>query len=199
MTSHRAIRHHQDYPERLEAKLVKDYFFVRETEENIYIQDVIDIDDFIRKIVPPKTSSTDIFEFSVFLYGYYNEKHIGIRKKTVLFPLFLQGNNIYKQSIHYENEDYLLSFSHYPTNQNYWHFELFTMDSTNHKIPRGRKRDKNLAKFIIRQYVKNAICQKSEVIPFQRDDFDKKIYPFRHFFRTALMKDKKIAIFKQTE
>ena len=163
----------QDYPAELNSEDVKDYYFVRETEDNLYIQDNLTSDDFIRKIIPPHTSSTDVFELSVFLYGYYNEKHIGIRKQGV-FPLFLKAKKLYEQSILYENEHYVLSFYHCPTDENYWHFQLYTVDSDNNKIPRNTKksRDKNLAKLIIREYIKKAICQKSEVVPFQRSDFD---------------------------
>jgi hypothetical protein len=184
ISSSRAIRYYKDYPV-LSGEEISHCSFVRETETNLYIQDNFNADDFIRKIIPLKTSSADVFELSVFLYGYFNEKHIGIRKPGRFFPLFLRVNKLYKRSILYENEYYTLSFFHSPNETNYWHFQLDTVDSTNKKIPRdtGKAREKRLAKFIIREYIKKAICKKSEVIPFQRLDFDRKIKPVRYFFK----------------
>ena len=180
----RAIRLHKNYPI-LNGEEVKDCSFVRETEDNLYLQNNLKADDFLRKIIPSKMSSADVFDWSVFLYGYYNEKHIGIRKSGVFYPLFLQAKKLYKQSIYFENEHYVLSFSHYPTCKNYWHFQLYTLDSDNNEIPRNTRktRDKKLARFIIREHIKKAICQKSEVVPFQRRDFDKRIKPVQYFFK----------------
>jgi hypothetical protein len=186
--SPRAIRSEKGYP-LLNGDDVKDCFFVRETENNIYeIHDNLDIDDFIRKIVPAESSSTDIFDFSVFLYGYYSEKHIGIRKAGIFYPLFLRTNRLYEQSIFYEGNSFVLSFLHYPTNENYWHFQLYTTDNTGRKIPRDtkKKREKNLAKFIVGEYVKEAICPKSEVVPFRRSYFDKRIRPVQYFLKSCM-------------
>lgn len=187
ISSSRAIRYYGDYP-KLSGEEISHCSFVRETETNLYIQDILNDDDFIRKIIPLKTSSADVFELSVYLYGYFNEKHIGIRKPGRFFPLFLQVNELYRRSIQYDNEHYILSFSHCPDLTNYWHFQLYTVDSTNQKIPRDTKktREKNLAKFIIREYIKKAISKKSEVIPFKRQDFDRKIKPVRYFFKCLL-------------
>ena len=185
----RAIRPYKNYPI-LNGEEIKDCSFVRETEDNLYLQDNPNIDDFIRKIIPQKTSLTDIFEWSVFLYGYYNEKHIGKRKKGVCFPLFLQASKLYRQPIDYYNDDvqYELSFSHNPTCKNYWHYQLFTIDNAKNKIPRDTKkaRYRNLAKHIIRVYIKKAVCHKSEVLPFQRCDFDKKIKPVQYFIKSII-------------
>lgn len=180
----RAIRYYPDYPI-LSGEEICHCSFVRETETNLYIQKNLTADDYIRIIIPSKTSSADVFELSVFLYGYFNEKHIGIRKPGRFFPLFLRVNELYKRSIQYENELYILSFSHCPNTANYWHFQLNTVDSSNIRIPRDarKSREKNLAKLIIREYIKKAICTKSEVIPFQRRDFDRKIKPVRYFIK----------------
>ena len=183
----RAIRYYRDYPI-LSGEEINHCSFVRETETNLYIQDNLNADDFIRKIIPLKTSSTDIFELSVYLYGYFKEKHIGLRKPGRFFPLFLRVNELYRQAIRYEDENYILSFSHCPDPTNYWHFQLNTVDSSNQKIPRDARktREKNLAKFIIREYIKKAICKKSEVISFKRPDFDRKIKPVQYFFKCLL-------------
>ena len=183
----RAIRPYKSYPV-LSGEDIKDCSFVRETEDNLYNQDDPIIEDFIRMIIPSKTSLTDIFEWSVFLYGYYNEKHIGKRKQGVFYPLFLQVRKLYGQAINYNNEHYELSFSHCPTCNNYWHFQLFTIDNANNKIPRDTKktRYKRLAEHIIQEKIIKAVCQKSEVVPFQRHDFDKKIKPVQYFFKSLI-------------
>lgn len=175
-----AIRSHEKYPEKLNEVDVLDYSFVRETEENLYIQNNLDINDFIRKVVPSNTSFTDIFEFSLYLYGYYNEQHLGIRNKKFCFPLFLKADKLYNKSINFNDESFLLSFTHIPEISNYWHFQLFTIDRENNRIPRDtkRKKDRKLAEFIFRQFIKNAICQKSEVKPYHNQDFDKVISSF---------------------
>jgi len=182
--SSRAIRPHRGYPV-LRGEEIIDYSFVRETETNLYIQENLNADDFIRKLIPPPTPSTDVFELSVFLYGYYNKKHIGIRKPGTFFLLFLLVKKLYKRTILYQGENYTLSFSHCPTRLNYWHFQLYTVDNIGNKIPRGTKkpRYKNLARFIAREYIKRAICKESDAIPFHRSDFDKKIKPVQYFFR----------------
>jgi len=181
----RAIRPHKNYPVKLNEADILDYFFIRETEENLYLQDDLDINDFIRKLVPSKTSRTDIFEYSVYLYGYYNEKHLGIRNKIFCFPLYLKANMLYNKQMSYNNESYVLSFTHIPEKLNYWHFQLYIVDSENNKIPRntGKPKDKKLAEFVFRQYIKKAICQKSETIPFKHHYFDKVIKPFHYFIR----------------
>jgi len=185
--SSRALRYYRDYPI-LSGEEIRDCSFVRETETNLYIQDNLNADDFIREIIPRETSSTDVFELSVSLYGYFNEKHIRIRKQGRFFPLFLRVNKLYERSIRYEDEPYILSFSHCPTTTNYWHFQLNTVDSANKKIPRDAKkpREKNLARFIIRKYIREAICKKSEVTSFQRRDFDRKIKPVQYFFKVLI-------------
>ena len=166
------IRPQKIFPKEINAKEVKDYFFIRETEENLY---ELEADDFIRKIIPSNTSSTDIFEFSIFLYGYYNEEHLGIRNQTQCFPLYLQANILYERQIYFKDEYFMLSFYHFPTSDNYWHFQLYTLDNNNIKIPRNTKKthDKNLAKFIAREYIKKAVCSKTDVMPFHRSDFEK--------------------------
>jgi len=180
----RIIRPHKKYPRKLNAPDILDYNFVRETEENLYLQDDLDINDFIRKVVPSGTSKTDIFEYSVYLYGYYKEKHLGIRNKNFSFPLYLKANKLYNRSMTYENESYRMSFSHTPDNFNYWHFQLYTVDSTNNRIPRNTRKTKErkLVDFIFRQFIKKAICQKSEATPYQHRDFDKIIRPLYYFF-----------------
>lgn len=180
----RAIRPHKNYPVKLNETDILAYSFIRETEENFYIQEDLDINDFIRKIVPANTSKTDIFEYSVYLYGYYNEKHVGIRNKSFSFPLFFKANKLYNMPIIYDDESYLLSFSHVPEKCNYWHFQLYTVDSAQNRIPRNTRKpkDRKLAEFVFRQFIKKAICQKSEAIPFKHRDFDKVIKPLCYFF-----------------
>lgn len=64
---------------------VKEYYFVRETDHNLYdkIKELGDrpinvLDDLITEEIRGKSSSTEVFELSIFLYGIFAEKHLGI-------------------------------------------------------------------------------------------------------------------------
>jgi hypothetical protein len=55
---------------------------VRETTTNVYPfleKAGYEPDDILPFVVAPQPSLREVFELSVFLYGYYEEKHIGIR------------------------------------------------------------------------------------------------------------------------
>ena len=92
-------------------------------------------DDDLRFIVAPQPSLREVFESSLFLYGYYDERHCGIRVhdaalyagwteeqeelaaediqfiREALWPLFLAARKLDRQAI----------FSHKPACANYWH------------------------------------------------------------------------------
>lgn len=180
----------RSYPPALSENEVLPYCLVRETQDNLYplLEKDYEGDDIIRKIVEPQYSG-EVFELSVFLYGYYAEDHVGIRVDDpslyeswspdlpdlstqniafsckALFPLYLSAENFYQKTIQFNNEPFLLSFSHKPTRVNYWHFQLWTQDANGNYIARGKK--KILAKHILEQYVVRAICPKSEIKKFQ--------------------------------
>ncbi|MHC6202770.1 hypothetical protein ACYULU_06210 [Breznakiellaceae bacterium SP9] len=200
----------QSYPV-LSGDDILECYFIRKTPDNIYLflKQGYTEKEIIRKIFKPMTPSRDVFEFSVFLYGYYDDKnHVDIRvvdisldkdwentlpdiptssvkyEKETAFPLFLTVAELYNQSIDFNGKQYLLSFSHKPTCANYWHFQLWTQDtSTGKYIPREltglssaeKKHIENLAKHILIKHITKAICPKSDAKPFQRDDFDKAI------------------------
>jgi hypothetical protein len=154
-------------------------------------------DDIVRFIVAPQPSLREVFELSVFLYGYYDERHTGIRvsdsalyadwtpeqpeltaddisfSQEAVYPLFLSVDRLNRQELDFNGETYLLSFSHRPTRVNYWHFELWTEDSEGGRIPRDKSNahTKYLAKSILEYLSTEAICQKTEVKRFNRDDF----------------------------
>jgi hypothetical protein len=48
-------------------------------------------DDILPLIVAPQPSLREVFELSVFLYGYYDEQHIGIRVNDA--ALYTNWNN----------------------------------------------------------------------------------------------------------
>jgi hypothetical protein len=173
---------------------VSSFFFIRETKYNLYeyLDQNLDKDDIIRKIIEPQASEREVFDLSLFLYGYYYEDHCGIRVsdeslynlwtnnmpyihfqninyiKKDMFPLYLKARTLYNRSINYNEEQFILSFSHRPTRANYWHFQLWTKnEKTGEYIPREKKRLKNLAKHILEQYIINAICPQSETIKFK--------------------------------
>jgi hypothetical protein len=159
---------HQSNPVLPEYEVSK-YNFVRETQEDIYIflEQGLPLKDIIKKIIAPHPSEREVFEFSVFLYGYYDKSCVGIRvldgslynfwtddmsailcssicyTRTAFFPLFLCAEKLYQKQIDLEDMDgrsthYLLSFSHKPTRINYWHFQLYTKDDEDNYIPRDK-------------------------------------------------------------
>jgi hypothetical protein len=190
----------QSYPT-LENEDIKDNAFVRETKIDVYpllSKTGYEPDDILPLVVAPQPSLREVFELSVFLYGYYDEQHIGIRvNDTALYadwnkelpelkvgevkasqenayPLFLAASKLNQQKIEYNEETHLLSFSHKPTRVNYWHFELWIKDSSGNRIPRDKSntRIKYLAKSILEYIIAEAVIFKSSVKPFKRSDFE---------------------------
>jgi len=176
--------------------------FVRETAIDLYPilrRNGFAPEDVVRHVVAPQPSLREVFELSVFLYGYYDELHVGIRvddaalyqdwtesapdiqtaavafTRQKAYPLFLRVEKLDKQEIDFNGEPYLLAFSHKPSRANYWHFQLWTRDSVGRCIPRDKSgaRMKHLARSILEYIVAEAICAKDEVRRFQRDDFDR--------------------------
>jgi hypothetical protein len=173
---------------------VSKYNFVRETLENMYVflAQNIPLKELIPKIIAPQLSEREVFELSVFLYGYYDESHVGIRvsddslyalwtpelsdipacsikySQRTAFPLYLSAEKLHKKPVDFNDKLLFFSFSHKPTRANYWHFQFYTKDSEGNCIPRDKSNRhlKRLAKHILEQYVMKAICPKSEVKKF---------------------------------
>jgi hypothetical protein len=149
----------KDYPNLLNNEDVLLYNFVRETEEDIYslLDPDTPLEEVIKKIIAPQHKN-EVFEFSVNLYGIYDESHVGIRAsdefnttwnndmsdlsandvhhfKKDFYPLYLMIEKLYQQQICLLNtqgkevHNYMLSFSHKPLRANYWHFQLYTKDT----------------------------------------------------------------------
>jgi dTDP-4-dehydrorhamnose 3,5-epimerase-like enzyme len=179
---------------------ILDNTLVRETTANLYLllgKKGYTPDDILPFIVAPQPSLREVFELSLFLYGYYDEQHCGIRvndktlyadwtveqpelaAETIQFiqenawPLFLAAQKLDRQVIDFNGEDHLLSFSHKPTRVNYWHFELWIKDSVGVRIPRGKNNAhaKYLAKSLLEYIITEAVVLKTEVKPFKRPDF----------------------------
>jgi hypothetical protein len=185
----------------LENNEVSSCFFIRETPVDIYAfiaKPGYEPDDMLPLIVAPQFFLREVFELSLFLYGYYDEHHIGIRAddttlyedweknqpelkvedirftQKIAYPLFLAASKLDHQEIEYNGEAHTLSFSHRPTRINYWHFELWIKDSAGNRIPRDKSNahTKYLAKVILEYIVVEAISSKADTIPFRRSDFD---------------------------
>jgi hypothetical protein len=133
---------------------VLDYHFIREIKMDVYklLEVNYMVDDIIRKIIEPQPSLNEVFDLSVFLYGCYEKRHIGIRvndkslyadwindssdisagdikySQEEMFPLFLNAGKLYQKTINFKEELFLLSFSHKSTRVNYWRFQLWTKD-----------------------------------------------------------------------
>jgi hypothetical protein len=188
----------------LEKKEVSSCSFIRETPVDIYAflaKPGYEPDDMLTLIVAPQFSLREVFELSLFLYGYYDERHIGIRvddtahyadweknqpelraedirfTQKIAYPLFFAASKLDHQEIEYNGEAHTLSFSHRPTRVNYWHFELWVKDSSGNRIPRDKSNahTKYLAKVILEYIVVEAVSSKADAIPFKRSDFDNAI------------------------
>jgi hypothetical protein len=185
----------------LENNVVIDNALVRETVLDVYqflAKTGYEPDDVLPLIVAPQLSFREVFELSTFLYGYYTEQHIGIKvedaalytdwnkdmeellaekikfKQDKAYPCFLAVSKLNMQEIDFNGEKHILSFSHKPTRINYWHFELWVMDSEGNRIPRDKSNahTKYLAKSILEYIVCETVLDKSAVIPFKRADFE---------------------------
>ena len=168
---------------------------VRETTTDLYFflgKERYTPDDILPFIVAPQPSLREVFELSLFLYGYYDEWYCGIRVNDMAlytdwtgeqpeltaeniqftqenaWPLFLTAKKLDKQIIDFNGEEHLLSFSHKPTRVNYWHFELWVKDSTGVRIPRDKSNahTRHLAKSILEYIITEAVISKAEVKPF---------------------------------
>jgi hypothetical protein len=180
---------------------IMDCALVRETLIDLY--PILDKrgytpDDIVQHIVAPNPSLREVFELSVFLYGYYDERHTGIRAaesalyagwtneqpglraediqfvQESAYPLFLRSGKLDRQEIDFNGEQHFLSFSHRPSRINYWHCQLATQDSAGNRIPRDKSNahTKYLAKSLLEYIVTEAVCFKPDAKRFKREDFD---------------------------
>jgi hypothetical protein len=190
----------QTYPV-LKNDDVKDNALVRETIADVYqflTKPGYEPDDIISLVVVPQPSLREVFALSTFLYGYYEDQHIGIRvNDTALYadwkkelpelaaddiqffqekasPLFLAAIKLDQQEIDFNEETHILSFNHKPTRINYWHFELWVKDSTGKRIPRDKSNahTKYLARSILEYIISEAVLLKTSVNVFKRSDFE---------------------------
>jgi hypothetical protein len=186
----------------LANKEITNCAFIRETLIDLYpilTRRGYTPDDIIRHIVAPNPSLREVFELSVFLYGYYDERYIGIRVvdstlyadwtneqpelqaediqfvQEVVHPFFLKAEKLDKQEIDFNGEQYLFSFSHKPSRVNYWHCELWIKDSVGNRIPREKSNahTKYLARSLLEYIATEATCLKSDATRFKREDFER--------------------------
>jgi len=180
---------------------VKDNALVRETIVDVYqflTKPGYEPDDILPLVVAPQLSLREVFALSIFLYGYYEDQHIGIRVndaalyadwnkelpeltaddiqffQETAFPLYLAAIKLDRQEIDFNGETHVFSFSHKPTRVNYWHFELWVKDSAGNRIPRDKSNahTKYLAKSILEYIISEAVLLKTQVKIFKCSDFD---------------------------
>jgi len=190
----------QTYPV-LKNDDVKNNALVRETKVDVYqflTKPGYEPDDILHFVVAPQPSLREVFELSTFLYGYYEDQHIGIRVndaalyadwnkelpelkaddikffQEIAFPLYLAAIKLDRQEIDYNGETHILSFSHKPTRVNYWHFELWVKDSSRNRIPKDKSNahTKYLAKSILEYIISEAVLLKTQVNVFKSSDFE---------------------------
>jgi hypothetical protein len=190
----------QTYPI-LKNEDIKDNALVRETMVDVYkflAKPGYEPDDILSLVVAPSPSLREVFELSTFLYGYYEDQHIGIRvndaalyadwnkelpelrvddiqfSREKVFPLFLAAIRLDRQEIDFNGEIHILSLSHKPTRVNYWHFELWIKDGNGNRIPKDKSNAhiKYLAKSIMEYIISEAVLLKTSVNVFKRSDFE---------------------------
>jgi hypothetical protein len=137
---------HQSYPI-LKNEDVRENALTRETVKDVYQfleKSGYEPDDILPFVIAPHPSLREVFELSAFLYGYYEDQHIGIRvedatyyadwnkdlpelraedinfSRVEAYPLFLAAAKLDRQEIDFNGETHILSFSHKPTRVNYW-------------------------------------------------------------------------------
>ncbi|GBU27818.1 hypothetical protein R84B8_01359 [Treponema sp. R8-4-B8] len=176
---------------------VRDNALVRETTVDVYqflTKQGYEPDDILPLVIAPQPSLREVFDLSTFLYGYFEERHIGIRVndaalyadwnnelpelmadeiqfyQETAFPLYLAAAKLDRQEIDFNGETHILSFSHKPTRVNYWHFELWVKDSAGNRIPRDKSNahTKYLAKSILEYIISEAVLLKTQVNIFKR-------------------------------
>lgn len=142
------------------------YVFVRETEEDLYSQLILGTVinwDVLKKIVPTGMSHTDLFEMSLYPYGFIPN----IKKFN--YQIFFSCEKLKYLPIEYPNQDgkseyYTLSYEYSPNVDNPCHFQIFVKDEKGCKLPREvedsktKKRNSKLAKYIILNVLKDAVC-----------------------------------------
>lgn len=154
---------------------VKDYYFIRETEKDVYkmfqeageegkeqIYAAVE-----KEIKGASRPSSEVFEMSLFLYGIFNEKHIGIivedkkltkkdwssgekvtrfvpfSRNNAKFPLYLKCSTMFNRNkLEFEGHSYELSYEHKPNLANYWHFQIYSTECNN-RIVRDLNKYKN--------------------------------------------------------
>ena len=109
---------------RIESSSILENGFIREVESDIYPlleQEAVEPDFFVELIIGNKSSKKEVFELSLFLYGIFNEEHIGIFVNSDYayidwnflddvpgdiefnirerYPLFLKADALYLQNI----------------------------------------------------------------------------------------------------
>lgn len=183
---------------RIESNSVLENGFIREVESDIYPlleQEAVEPDFFVELIIGNKSSKKEVFELSLFLYGIFNEEHIGIFVNSDYayidwnflddvpgdiefnirerYPLFLKADALYLQNITFLDKNAnqeincVLSYEHRPNLVNYWHFQLFT-EENNKRLTRdiGQKKYSRLAKHILETILAKAVCKKSDLKPY---------------------------------
>lgn len=180
---------------------VRNNALARETKIDVYqfiSKPEYEPEDIMPLVVAPQPSLREVFELSTYLYGYYNDQHIGIKAddadlnsywnnnmpelkaRDIMFtqkkayPLFLAAEKLNMQEVDFNGETHIISFSHKPTRVNYWHFELWVKDNAGDRIPRDKSNThtKYLAKSILEYIIAEAIINKNSVVLFKRSDFD---------------------------
>lgn len=151
-------------------ELVHNFFFVRETSVDItQIQDVVDRDTLIKEcLIPQGTSSSDFFDYSMYLYNCPPERG-GDR---LCFQIYLPCKELENKDITVSDissscpgksfnlfPPIKMSFRYTPvktaTLVNMHHFSLFFRDENGHEYDRNRAKssEKNFARHFVAKYL----------------------------------------------
>lgn len=152
------------------ANLIEKCGFVRETSEDLYsmISQKEEVAEVINKIIPNKNPRTELFNLSVYLYGFSPSK------RKYGYDFFFFCNKLYELSVKFkrnENEKeelFTFSYKYDPVTDgdfiNPCHFVFCVRDSSGNELPRQaekesiQKRNKALVNLIFEEYLCKAVC-----------------------------------------
>ena len=145
--------------------------FIRETQTNLYdlYDEGAEVADFIQKIVPEGTSRTELYTMSVTQYDFKPS----CRKYP--FDFYFHADSLYDVEVCFNNERFIFSYEHCPTDGNPYHFQFYAEDSSKVRLPRKaqkkseQNRNKMIADVIFENVLSEAVCFTPEKLKSYKD------------------------------
>lgn len=171
------------------SEIVKNFLIRAIPEKDVYESG--DVADFMEFIIAPQKEPKAVLSLSMFLYGYYQDKHLEIWKRIKnlksVYPLYLKASELQKTlppNSQWEFEDRKnkmykcnLTCEHNPClnkdeYENYWHFNLVSqfIELPDDKIdPLTNSKKNKCGNDILGYIIENAVLypQKETPIPYE--------------------------------